>query len=609
MDNFLNEANLVFLGALICVLGLLSIFVLFVFRSFFPLRRQRSGGKRETEQTHIDIGRVNRVLDDVGNRSRARAKMVQTDLKNPVSAERATENGERTVFGYGGQTAEANESDGDVPDQVMETVSVVLRRRVPINDGSQVRSWIGGLPMMPEGTPWPRSTSRDYPDKGPIPLHFAAQINCADLLTELWGGFGPREGWLLFFLDPNTYEFGGDHAGFKVLHTTEPGRETNPPADIGPVFDGAYAGPDYRYLTGVGDVPTSWRRWPVDLVVVPNKVEERDGYLQVTPENFAAELYGGAEVTNEWSMPVEPFTASMLIAALSVLEKQLKTQPLQPKLIESVREGLDDPKEFELFKPDLEALEQRVEERRKAVEAAGDAEGEQGQKDLNWLNKTKARLESEKRRAAVLEHYSSGAALADYCLKTAESNERWRQTALEELRRLILLHQSQTQDTPLADGMWPSVKTWLEETEVRYFNFDGKRNDAAPGTSPFVAHEKHVSLWEIYSRSNVGPWEFVSDYYADPDRRHLIPAETLTRFEPWWRQLCDNRPHRMGGEFDALQSSPQKGPSSHLTMLHLASDKAMNWMWGDVGIVFFTIRPKDLAEGRFERVSAILECH
>ncbi|MDZ4867620.1 MAG: DUF1963 domain-containing protein, partial [Alphaproteobacteria bacterium] len=78
----------------------------------------------------------------------------------------------------------------------------MLRRQIPIRAESP-RSWIGGRPMMPAHVEWPRSISAEHPKKGERPLHFVAQIACADLPANLWAGLGPRHGWLLLFVDPN----------------------------------------------------------------------------------------------------------------------------------------------------------------------------------------------------------------------------------------------------------------------------------------------------------------------------------------------------------------------------------------------------------------------
>ena len=75
-----------------------------------------------------------------------------------------------------------------------ETQSVILLRQVPIRYDEPARSWLGGLPRLPEDVAWPRSEAG-------APLQFVAQVCCADLPKGMWGGIGPRDGWLLLFVD------------------------------------------------------------------------------------------------------------------------------------------------------------------------------------------------------------------------------------------------------------------------------------------------------------------------------------------------------------------------------------------------------------------------
>src|SRR5690242_5525248 len=190
------------------------------------------------------------------------------------------------------------------PIGISESVSVVLRRQVPPR-AEAPRSWLGGLPMMPDHIEWPRSVSSEYPDRGERPLHFIAQIACADLPAELWGGLGPRAGWLLLFIDPNQGVPEGPDA-FRVLHIDALGAERQPPVDLGPVHDGMYTGFDYNYCRTSDEVPRLWRRWPVDLVVVPNEARIEGQRTKVAPENFAHILYAGQRVGDQRQQPAEP---------------------------------------------------------------------------------------------------------------------------------------------------------------------------------------------------------------------------------------------------------------------------------------------------------------
>lgn len=70
-------------------------------------------------------------------------------------------------------------------------------------------SWIGGLPEMPADTVWPEEDGKA--------AMFLAQIAMSDLPEDIWGGLGPKTGWLLFFLAPENW------GGACVLHIEERG--------------------------------------------------------------------------------------------------------------------------------------------------------------------------------------------------------------------------------------------------------------------------------------------------------------------------------------------------------------------------------------------------
>jgi uncharacterized protein YwqG len=116
-----------------------------------------------------------------------------------------------------------------------------------------------------------------------------------------------------------------------------------------------------------------------------------------------------------------------------------------------------------------------------------------------------------------------------------------------------------------------------------------------------------VSRMDFKHRQGVG--ELIADYYTDPRLRRLIPPDLLATFEPHWRRLEDNMPHRMGGYHDGVQSDPEPGPAKALLLFQIASDPAMNWCWGDVGAYYVFIAPDDLERGDYGRASISLECH
>ncbi|MFC6654209.1 DUF1963 domain-containing protein [Roseibium salinum] len=436
-EAIFSEAVIVFIAGTTLFLIIMLLMIGMLIKLVFSIFRGKQRRAKQADAATIDIDRVHQVLEEIGNRANRHGEQSRPEPAYHDPSPSSVLHEASGSFGRRNNAADARADPfeiaagrTEVPDTVQETISVILRRQVPIRDDEPPRSWLGGLPMMPENVSWPKSTSRDYPGRDPMPLHFLAQICCADLPEEVWGGLGPRVGWLLFFIDPNTCEPTGDE-GCKVLHTLEPGVERQPPAEIGPVHDGVYAGPSYDYVEDVGEVPKSWRRWPVELVTVANKVNDVDGLLTVAPANFASELYRGQEVSDDRFQPVNPFTSTMAIAALSHIARRLKRQTIGPELPDSVLQGLNDPDAFISLIPDLRALKQRAEDRRREAEAIEDTQSDEAQKISHRLSKTEKYLDSQTRLSALLGRYPSGAALEDYRRDIIHANARWRAEALQ----------------------------------------------------------------------------------------------------------------------------------------------------------------------------------
>ena len=120
--------------------------------------------------------------------------------------------------------------------------------------------------------------------------------------------------------------------------------------------------------------------------------------------------------------------------------------------------------------------------------------------------------------------------------------------------------------------------------------------------------QRTVSLLDLAEAGrNAAVVELAADYQSDAALRGQVPDALRARLEPHWRAITDNRPHRMGGYHDGLQTDPEEGPQEELLLLQLASDDAMHWSWGDGGAYFITIAPRDLAAHRFDRARIRLE--
>jgi hypothetical protein len=159
-------------------------------------------------------------------------------------------------------------------------------------------------------------------------------------------------------------------------------------------------------------------------------------------------------------------------------------------------------------------------------------------------------------------------------------------------------------DGAIPTDAWKALETRLRQEIFRTWTYRwGERDGDA----------LHVTFEEIefsaFSGERTGVRELVADYYTDARHRALIPEAIVTAFEPFWRSLYSNRPHRIGGYHDGLQSDAQIGPARQLLLFQIATDDAMNWCWGDAGAYYVFIEPGDLEERDFSKAVMTLECH
>lgn len=496
--------------------------------------------------------------------------------------------------------AEAGWASAETPTSaVSEAVSVILRRQMPPRLDAPARSWLGGLPCLPDATPWPRSVSSEHPERGERPLHFVAQICCADLPRELWGGLGPRTGWLLLFVDPNQGCPEGNDA-FRVMHFVEPGSERAAPPDLGPVHDGVFDGPSYDHLPPSDPVPDRWRRWPVNLVVAPNEARQEHGRVLVAPENYASILYEGAEIAEEKARPADaaPFTNGQARYALFDLRRASMQTICDVQLSPAFRAELRRDETIPVLVAHGRAEARRLrEERERLSPSSGAAPPEQDE----WR---RARIGHFERREQWLLEMRTADAIIDYLEASPALERAWQEELLAPLEAMIEAIGRRDPDSPLSEEEWRALAATLADRRFTRWRNEHEREIEG---RPRIAFFEHARTGEAPPPRRMH--QLTADLYVDARRRPLIPKEVVAQYEPHWRRLLDNRPHRMGGYHDGLQSDAVIGPAEELLLFQIASDDAMNWWWGDVGAYYFWIRPNDLAAGDFSRVRMDLECY
>jgi uncharacterized protein YwqG len=494
------------------------------------------------------------------------------------------------------------------PSEVEEVVSLVLVRQVPPRFDEDPRNWLGGLPMMPDDVEWPRSVAPERLDEGEVPLHFVAQISCADFPEDLWGGVGPRTGWLLLFLNPHDSQ-GDDPRLFRVIHTSKLGNERQPPEDLRPVESEESGDSEYRWCATPDAIPSTWRRWPVDLLAVPNEAHDNGYRMIVTPPNFSAKLYGGAPVASGTPdvTGMEPFSWRGALYVVDAVLRELGQPPAASRLAPAQREVLDNPSYVASLVPELRAREQIwLNEGEGAILLKEEPLRERERELRDYIAPIAAeRKAALDRLAAFIVENPSGAAIAKRIESDARTETEWRAGAADRLAAIRAQIAERSLDTALDASDWAALRSALESDRHSRWTVEWTSRNS---DFPVMLIEQHTSLLDLADAGlKAAVVELAADYQGDPNLQQLVPAAVREVLEPHWRALTDNRPHRIGGFHDGLQSEPEDGPQPEVLLFQIASDEAMHWMWGDGGAYFFFITPRNLAAGRFDQAEIRLE--
>lgn len=153
--------------------------------------------------------------------------------------------------------------------------AVLLHRSYPPHAGRRTSSRLGGLPSLPSDLDWPRASDG-------TPLHFLAQVDCADVAfpTPL-----PDRGILFFFGrdddEQRWYDGGRDSDNFRVVYAPDasaatPRREA--PADL-PQVGGSVPRqiwPGFAHEGGRG--PTLRSEWPLQPLPMASWPDAVPGY-------------------------------------------------------------------------------------------------------------------------------------------------------------------------------------------------------------------------------------------------------------------------------------------------------------------------------------------
>ena len=529
--------------------------------------------------------------------------------------------------------------------------SVILRRQVPVRFDEPARSWLGGLPQMPDHIPWPRSAGNR------LPLHFIAQIACADLPKRIWNGRGPRKGWLLLFVDVLRMEDSGeedidiDDAGLgellrlawqygarwlgqfvphnfggasvvHVLHIDRIGPERQLPDDM-TTMRHVMSDSTGRYEPAVREgVPKLFRRWPVDLVVqeAPPFPTEGSGIEWEPLPVTGAGLYGAPAVDDIIDRFADPDLRPLTWrGALYLVDGIMATMAEQPfdglQGAPSSEEGWFAAgiarAETHIVSYEADAAKTAAHLRMLAGVGVGpltlpmqgiSMTPEQHAWCEDYIVRQHEAVAVERRNIADLSVFSrpgGEAALGAEMGRTARAHLQWRAEqpqVLESLRTRIL---GENLEAPLGAGGWSDLKAELTASPTEYWN-----------KWDYAQRKVQRSLLDYGARwLAMAQREDILDLYTrDAAARAVIPPALLTEVEPKLRRLEPMfSPHRMGGPRDVLQG--YASPADDDLLFQIYSDDTMGWQWGDVGALCVYLRPINLKLRWFRNVHARLDGH
>lgn len=221
----------------------------------------------------------------------------ETALEPAVVAEPAAIALESTI-------SEVDEDAQRVEKVDADEVTLRLVPQIPLRDAISTNSWLGGRPRLPAGMEWPRIDDQ--------PADFLAQISCADLPRDLWGGLGPRDGALAFFIHRRKHDV-------RVLHLRDAGMPVAPLFTLNDPegWFGPHGG------LGFGDLASfavrAFPEWPVDLVAI--RPGDADPRSEGDPNAPGAALYDrGYDIADP---AFHPFDWGSMTAMVALLEQRL----------------------------------------------------------------------------------------------------------------------------------------------------------------------------------------------------------------------------------------------------------------------------------------------
>jgi hypothetical protein len=444
----------------------------------------------------------------------------------------------------------------------LETPAILALRPYPPVGLPEVNSQLGGLPLLPSEADWPRASDG-------TPLHFLARIDCAELPHKR--GPLPDHGILQFFARIDEEMIWDDPAtDTRVLFTQgDAGRPAPPPADLMPIGE-VDDNHDYDREMRLPDEPHTriYPHWPLTFRSIRSWPQMLPAEMARTNPNSGQITIGDGSVTYEAYLEAVEWAR----AAEIVRTTGRPTNPLRSAEWGEITYRRDGKRVI------------RLPERR----SSSDPEFPQA-----WII------------AERIARAMAGA--AKRCLKGLPHWKPWGGVDPERLRIDIEQAAGQAQawvrraqqaglDAPMGEADAKAFMDWLK---------------------PLASDERHIVQLLVtdavqrgmsYAIKYCGGSRGAAAIVPVPYMTYLEGEHSLTRPDSVGIALSDSR-RRIDTEHHQLlgrapTSQRRETRPNAVLLLHLVSDRGVDFMFCDGGEIQFWIDAADLAARRFENVRA-----
>ena len=416
--------------------------------------------------------------------------------------------------------------------------AIMLARTWPISGAVEGRSWFGGAPLLPSFMAWPTLPASR------APLHFLAQIDCAELPRVKEGDAMPEDGLLLFFAyideDMFWHEVEGSAQVKYVPAQDIPKNPAQLPAELADIF----RKPGHR----------TYPRWPI------------------TPH--LAQSFCWSDRDPKGSHKVA--TSAQKEAISKFLPEPSQTKPAQ-------------------------LLEERFMRDAETGDVLKDSEGKP-KKQLG-LARDLRKAGFPFCGGTMIRFVSEYHAQLSHLIKEAQSRKRFIESKLGTEAKKDQVRTIQALDAEIAQ--FSKALSLLGRVSDRLTAFGDLKHVPEREARFFEKwlEEMNVRRYpEVYSSLRNVLISMTREAATDRRLRAVLPQALFDFFDAELRPNAARSQHMMLGHPQFRTNSTQ-GPG--LRLLALDSDGGLDFMFCDAGMVEYWIQPGDLARRDFSQVVAL----